>query len=255
MKVALGPSDVAICVLSCDPYSDLWQPFFTLFWRYWPDCPFPVYLTSNTREYADPRVKTILVGAELRDWSGSLARTLQQVESRYVLLTLEDFFFQYPVPVELLNDAVSGFVRLNGRMLRLTPRPGPDQPVAGQTLFGGVLPGSPYRVSAQAALWRRDELQWLLREGESIWEFELAGSKRSAQHPEGYFAATSPLLPYRHHGVERGKWFPWAARRFGAMNIGCDFQRRPVMSAGETIRWTIRKAASYRSGLVRLLKG
>ena len=37
-------SDSAILILSCDKFSDLWKPFFDLFWKYWPDCPYNVYL-------------------------------------------------------------------------------------------------------------------------------------------------------------------------------------------------------------------
>jgi hypothetical protein len=39
--------NLAVIVVSCDLYSDVWKPFFTLFFKYWNDCPFPVYLTSN----------------------------------------------------------------------------------------------------------------------------------------------------------------------------------------------------------------
>lgn len=44
-------ADVAVVVASCDAYADLWEPFFRLFRRYWPDCPYPVYLGSNFRTY------------------------------------------------------------------------------------------------------------------------------------------------------------------------------------------------------------
>jgi hypothetical protein len=254
VKVAPGPSDVAVCVLSCDPYSDLWQPFFTLFWRYWPDCPFPVYLTSNTLSYPDPRVQTLAVGRDLRDWSGALLSALNRIDSSYVLLILEDFFLRDLVPTGALLESIRVFQAGRGRMLRLIPQPGPDAPASGSATFGAIRPGSPYRVSAQASVWRKDELQWLVRPGESIWDFELKGSKRSGEHTDGYFAVSAPLLPYGHHVVDRGKWFPWAARRYGRMGIGCDFERRPVMSTAETLKWTVRKAFSYRTGLLRLLR-
>ena len=36
----------AILIVSCDKYSDLWDPFFKLFFKFWPDCPFNIYLLS-----------------------------------------------------------------------------------------------------------------------------------------------------------------------------------------------------------------
>jgi len=47
MPVCADRANCSILIPSCDKYSDLWRPFFTLFWRHWPDCPFPVYLGSN----------------------------------------------------------------------------------------------------------------------------------------------------------------------------------------------------------------
>jgi hypothetical protein len=53
------------------------------------------------------------------------------------------------------------------------------------------------------------------------------------------------VLTYRNHVVERGKWFPKEARLFKQMNIGCDFSRRPVMSASEYYLWWLRYLFSH----------
>jgi hypothetical protein len=37
-----------VLVLSCDHYRDLWPAVTMLFNRYWPDCPWPKYLASDT---------------------------------------------------------------------------------------------------------------------------------------------------------------------------------------------------------------
>jgi len=77
-----------------------------------------------------------------------------------------------------------------------------------------------------------------MKAGESIWQFEMDGSKRSDQlYPEGFYGTWKDIMTYRHHVVERGKWFPWEAKKFGSMNIGCDFTKRPIMSAKEAFIW------------------
>lgn len=38
---------IAVLIVSCDKYSDLWDPFLRAFDRYWPDCPFTVSLLSS----------------------------------------------------------------------------------------------------------------------------------------------------------------------------------------------------------------
>ena len=39
---------------------------------------------------------------------------------------------------------------------------------------------APYRVSTQGAIWNVDALRGILKVGESAWEFEINGTKRSS---------------------------------------------------------------------------
>jgi hypothetical protein len=126
----------------------------------------------------------------------------------------------------------------------LVRRPGPTEALPGYPDTGVITPGEPYRVSTQAAFWRKETLLALMRDAESIWQFELEGSKRSSVYNTGFYGTWSDILPYRHHVVERGKWFPWEAWRFGRQNIGCDFQARPVMPSSQTAAWCCRKLCS-----------
>ena len=40
-----------VVVLSCDKYSDLWNPFFKLYNKYWQDNPFKTYLITENKTY------------------------------------------------------------------------------------------------------------------------------------------------------------------------------------------------------------
>jgi hypothetical protein len=96
----------------------------------------------------------------------------------------------------------------------------------------------PIASARRGAIWRRETL----REDESIWEFDMRGSARSADMPDAFYAVYRPVLTYGHHVVQRGQWFPWEARRFGRMNIGCDFSRRRIMSIPASLRWSASKS-------------
>lgn len=237
-------SNTTILVASCDEYSDLWIPFFALFWRFWGDIPFKVYLGSNYRTFNDPRVKTITVGED-ENWSHGLKRMVEQIDSEYIILILEDFFLRNPVSTNDVLKCVKALKELDGHMLRLVPRPRPDRSVAGYPFLGTIRATSPYRVSAQGTLWEKPALLSLIRDGESIWEFELKGSERSQAVNSGYYCVRKAVLTYGHHVIERGKWFRNEARKFGRMNIGCDFSKRQVMSLEESILWHIGKFSSY----------
>jgi hypothetical protein len=221
---------------SCDAYSDLWQPFFTQFFRHWPDCPFQVCLGSNRQRYDDSRVTTITADHG-NNWTNRVRAQLQTIQTPYVLMILEDFFLRSRVRTADVLECLAFIDACHGHMVRLVPRPSPDDPVPGHPALGRVRPGSPYRLSTQAAIWRRETLISLMRDDESIWQFELDGSPRSAAMADGFYAVWKPVMTYGHHVVERGKWFRTAAAEFGAMDIGCDFARRPIMTHAEMARW------------------
>jgi hypothetical protein len=236
---ALARSDCTLLVASCDRYSDLWIPYFTLLQRHWPDCPFPIALITERSVPVLPGVSALSLGGGM-DWSSLLLAALDKLESPFVLLTLEDFFLRRKVPSERLVRLLDEVREQRLEMLRLIPRPGPRGMVC-EREYGMLPPHTPYRVSTQAAFWRVATLRKLLVPGESPWEFELKGTQRSADM-SGFACVRRSALPYRHHVVERGRWFPWAAYRFRRQEIGVDLAARPVMSFAQVAKWLAGKA-------------
>jgi len=230
-----------LLVSSCDAYADLWKPYFALLRLYWSDCPFAVSLITERERPLIPGVRALALGAGL-DWSSLLLKALDGVETPYVLLTLEDFFLRQHVSTPRITALFDDFKQESLQMLRLTPRPGPTIDLK-HTKYGGIGPNAAYKVSTQAAFWSVATLQQLLVSGETAAEFEINASVRSAELA-GFVAVWRQALPYRHHVVERGRWFPWDYWKFSQMDIGVDLAARPVMTAGETSRWIIRKIIS-----------
>jgi hypothetical protein len=223
----------AVMVMSCDAYRDLWTPFFTLFHRFWPDCTFPVYLGSNHAVLDHSSVRTLAAGD--CSWSKVLRLGLQQIDTDYVLLLLEDFFLDRPVVTNRILHNLKTLHVLDGMVLRLFPHPGPDSTVPAHPDIGRLHPAAPYRVSAQAALWNRTWLIDFLRDDESVWDFEWKGTLRSRIHSDGFYSTYQASLLYRQV-VERGQWFWGAARYYARQQIGCDFTARPVMSAAKALK-------------------
>jgi hypothetical protein len=233
----------SILVPSCDAYFDLWLPFFTLFWRYWADCPFAVYLGCNQKAFTFPGVEVIHANHGA-NWTNRVREQVSAVPTPYVLLMLEDFFLRKPVSTEDILRKLSTLEDLEGHVLRLVRRPGPTEPVSRHGGVGAIAPGAPYRVSTQAAIWRKETLLALMRDSESIWQFEIEGTKRSRSYTAGFYGVWNDQLPYGHHVVEKGKWFRQEAAWGKQANIGCDFTGRPVMSLRESVAWKCWKARS-----------
>jgi hypothetical protein len=230
--------DCTVLVSSCDRYADLWDPYFYLLRLHWPDCPFPVALITESKHSPIPDVRPLCLGNGL-DWSTLLLNALNSVDTPYVLLTLEDFFLRRSVDTAGVMSLYHEMRRKSLRMLRLIPRPGPTN-VMDNVEYGGIAVDAPFKVSTQAAFWHTETLRQLLVPGETAWQFEINGSLRSAEF-EGFVAVWKEVLPYHHHVIERGKWFPWDYWKFSRMNIGVDPSARSIMTAGETMKWIFRK--------------
>lgn len=86
-------ASISVLVASCSAYSDLWPPFFTLFFRYWDDCPYPIYLLTETGSYEHERVHPIVTGGDgsARTWSTRLRHGLSQLDTDFVILMQEDY--------------------------------------------------------------------------------------------------------------------------------------------------------------------
>jgi hypothetical protein len=201
-----------IVISSCDRYSDAWGPFFTLFFRYWPDCPFPIYLISTGRQFPDARVTTVPFPVDL-GWSGNLIGTLKQITEPYIIYFQEDYFLKAKVDTDQVRSALDFIRNENAAYLRLY-RPYPDLPYKNHTLIGAISLNAPYRNCTQTAIWKTDLLLSLLRPGETGWDFELRGGlERSRQLPEPFLAYKQPVINYVCTAILRGEYM-WDAVRF-----------------------------------------
>lgn len=225
---------VAVVIASCDRYSDLWGPFITLWWRYWPKCPFPVYFITNETQAKFAGVRPMIVGPDL-SWSTTLKRGLLLIPEQYVLLFLDDLFLTESVATAALEHLVERAVRSRMNCLRFHPDPWPNVRIDHDV--GLVAPGGAYRASTVLTLWDRAVLIELLREGESAWEFEIRGSERADVYSE-FYATYRPWIKVTN-GVIKGRWRPNVVRWLLKEGIAVDLGRRAVMSRVEWIRFIL----------------
>ncbi|MGV3634846.1 MAG: hypothetical protein ACO1NY_10905 [Pseudorhodoplanes sp.] len=239
-------SDVAVVVSSFDGYADVWPGFFTLWFRFWPDCPYPVYLTTNRLTFPDDRVTSLQVGADL-SWSHSLKQALEKIDHPTILLVLDDFFLKEKVDTARVQRLHAILVESGAACLRVVPKPPPDRPHPRYPDIGFVSKGAPYRTSLQIALWDRAKLLGLLQESGSAWDFEIIGSQRSDLLDADFLSVRDGCGAIAYsHTVRRGKWLPRAIREYSAMGIDFSQSHRGVESA-----WYIR----WRNSDVRLWLG
>ena len=219
-------NDVAVLVVSCDKYHDLWKPFFTLFFRYWQDCPYPIYLGSNHSVYNDSRVKTITVGDDI-DWSHSFRRMLEHIPHKYVIILLEDYLVYKHVDTDRLNKLVYYLKDKKAACLRIFPCPGPHEIRLDNKEVGIIRKGAEYRLSLQSAIWDK---QSLIQDGETPWQFEVKGSIRTNQMDKLFLSIIREIPPpitYFCTAVLKGKWLRDAVDLCRKEGIEVDLSIRP----------------------------
>jgi hypothetical protein len=223
-----------LLVISCDRYSDLWEPFFRLLRARWPDCPFPLYLGTNHKTCAIDGVTTINIGDDI-SWTSGVRAMLEQLDSDVVILFLEDFFLKEPVETAAVIRLVDAARTHHVGTLRLAPLPAPTplprvaSPVEG---IGVVQPGEPYRVSTQPAIWCKETLHKLLVPGFSAWDFEHLGTQLSAELDDQFWGPLTPSIVY-DHGVEKGKWKPEGVAICRSAGVEPDLAARPIFTDAE----------------------
>lgn len=234
--------DLTILVNTCDGFADCWAPFFALFAKFWPDCPYPIVLNTETLDYTfadlDLRVAKVALGEERRlTWSECLARCLDAIDTPYLLYLQEDYFLEAPVRADLVEAFVAVMRAGDADVIRLMEcgGSGPWWPTGDPRLWH-VDQRAVYRIALQAAIWRRSTLYRHLRAHETAWQLEVFGSARARRvRGERVLCAARDLfhgpgreiIPYQPTGIVKGRW----ERRiveplFATHGIAIDFTRR-----------------------------
>lgn len=200
-------TDISIIVTSCDKYSGLWEPFFSLLFKHWPSLleenssndklmahKIPIFFISNSKTYDKypNRIQNNLFPNEI-SWSDNMLEVLAKVKTKYVLYFQEDYFLNTPVKEQLLADILSFVKQKDAVYVQLsafssssqTSHPYPTPKNLHLVEFNKY---SNYKVNLQASLWNKEAFAWLIRSGENLIQFEIQGSKRSQGTP-GLFLA------------------------------------------------------------------
>lgn len=229
-----------VLVVSCDKYADLWEPFFELFQRFWPDCPFNVYLLSNRISTGAPKVNNLLVGDDI-SWSDSLSKGLGQIKEEYVLLFLDDLFLHDYVNTKEILEVFNWILESKPNYVRMNPSQKPDKPH--NNLVGIVSKGTIYRTSTVLSVWKRDVLMSLLKPGESAWDFEVYGSVRSDSYNAFYSTRENRFSVI--NGVIKAKWQRSAVKKLKPLGVDIDLSKRKKMTIKQTITLCFKQQLTY----------
>lgn len=200
--------ETAFLVMSCERYKQAWEPFFTLLFRYWPDCPYSIYLCSDRGRYPDPRIIPIELGEDL-GWAKNFRTALERIPASRVILTLEDFLPTATWDTNRIRKFARHAHDYDVGCLRLFACPGPTAPWYATDALGTIGATDPYRISTMNAIWKKSMLIELIRDGMNAWQFELEGSRLAATRTEPFLSVwqKDPCpMSYFATAITKGRW-------------------------------------------------
>ena len=253
----------AILIHSCDAYSDCWDPFFKLMKKHWADNTAPIYLNTEHLDYSYegvPVIPTIAYKQQPKgknlSWSERVAHGLSMIEEDYVLYLQEDYFFHSKVRTDYINHFAQ-LMQNNSDIdcihLTLEAVLPEDKPAP----YEGLKPVKAkqrYRLSLQAALWKKSVLMECLRPYESIWNFEEFGSIRAGILNHNFYVVDEnwlsenklDIMPYIFTGITQSKWNKEVIPLFKENQIEIDYSKRGFIQDSPKKKLSLRIKNKFR---------
>ena len=208
-------NSIALLIISCDKYHELWTPLIKTYDLYWNNCDLDKYLLSNNRIFENSSIQTIAVGEDVT-WSSNLIKALQILKKKYthVFLSFDDLFLKSKVDNLKFNLVTDSFLKIDGNCLKYIV--GPKHTQYYNSFFGEISAGSLYRPTCVFSLWKIEILLKILDVSENAWQFERNGSGRSDQY-DSFYVIYKDIFFYRNVVIQ-GLINPSDASRFNLSN-------------------------------------
>jgi hypothetical protein len=224
-------TNFAIIISSSDNYDDLWDNFFSNFFSNFPPIIKDVYLVNGVKPYLNTKVKTINTGENIL-FTKRLKKTLDSIDSEYVLFMLEDYFICEKVKISNIVDILE-FIQSNQIVYYKLD--------SFSNINGSSYNGKPYLklipkklrygISLQTSIWNKRFLLELIGDDNlSPWEFEKKISTKTIFHHDNKIVFDSRNIIKISHMVTKGKYINRSKKRIRSSGYFVDNKMRKTHS-------------------------
>lgn len=203
-------NDCSILINSCDKYSDVWEPFFWCLKDYYTDCPYPIYLNTETKTFSTDLFEVNCVNTKAKcNWGKRFIKALKEIDTKYVIVILDDFFLRSPVSQDKINKYIQLLEnRQNLDCIYLLPQNKGEYQSDDEGLL--IIPeGADYRLSTGPAIWKRERLLKYIKPIDDPWAWEFFGSIRAENQNTLFYCSNDYDYDFDYEGggaIHRGKW-------------------------------------------------
>lgn len=258
----------SIFVSSSDNYSDIWDVFFDMFHKFWPEYNGTIYLQTQKKDYHHEGLNIICtkVGSH-KGFGATLHAGLDKVKDDVFLFVMIDYLIMGRVNHQKITEYYELFRRMDSDTLRLIDDGIGNFENTENLDIKQCLPPAPHRFfSYQMGFWKKDSLRLMALPHETPWSSEYYGDKRAHLLPLKVLSIkNNTLMPiiYDARGcLHRGKWLDNAVDFLQKENYPIDFSKRgfydnDYQKSHWKVTWMIKRdglKGSYWDLLLRKLK-
>lgn len=240
---------LSMLLLSCDNYSDLWDDFFNLKEKFWPECPYQWYVVTESKDCERENVRAIKCGKEL-NWSGRFRKAVQTVATPFIGIYLEDYFINSPIDSErieqlviLMNEKRVDFLDLGNVFKHKINQPNKQYFADHLMIIDKHLR---YGLDTAAAIWKKEYLLEKLGEGDySAWRFEADRCAEAATE-EGYngLILVDDRISFNVSEIPvvvQGMFYPPVIEDFRKRGYEIDTSKRKIMSGTQKFKYDFKR--------------
>lgn len=209
--------NIPVYVLTNDRHLWLLRGFGYLFNKYWPGQSVTVFGFNKPSFPLPDSFRFQSMGRTnypARQWSDAVKMMLSIIPESHFIFMLEDYWLNRivdPMEIEehyLLAKSIPQLLRLDLSNDRVTKKGVYKQTMAGGgSNFLNVVRSpakTPYQMSFQAGIWNREQMNAVMRPGETPWEAEVVGSERLKSRPD-LIVLGATTRPLKYSPVYRSK--------------------------------------------------
>lgn len=212
----MNQGSIPLLVVSTDSFCDLWEITLAQFEKHFPSFSAPKYIVSESLKCTYPGVRTLNSNDHKKRWGYNLQYAIEQINSKYILLVLDDFILTSSVNVDLYNKAIQ--LSESVACVTLSTHDFSRKHSAGVDDYQAVARFSKYRLTTAPSIWDTSILLKYLHSDLNPWQFEIFGTLKSYGRNDVFltlnkskYDCTNECFPYYIQGrldsaVVRGLW-------------------------------------------------